>query len=60
MGNASFASRVIKGKRLPGRMGTDRVKTTNLLVVKILADKNLILVSGSVPGAKNSTIILQK
>jgi len=60
MGNASFASRVIKGKRLPGRMGTDRVTVTNLKVVKILSEKNLILVSGSVPGAKNSTIILQK
>lgn len=60
MGNASFASRVIKGKRLPGRMGTDRVKNTNLKVIKIMAEKNLILVSGSVPGAKNSTIILQK
>jgi large subunit ribosomal protein L3 len=60
MGNASFASRVIKGKRLPGRMGGERVKNTNLKVVKILADQNLILVSGSVPGAKNSTIILQK
>jgi len=60
MGNASFASRVIKGKRLPGRMGSDRVKIMNLEVVKIMADKNLILVSGSVPGAKNSTIILQK
>ena len=60
MGNASFASRVIKGKRLAGRMGGDRVKLTNLKVVKILADQNLILISGSVPGAKNSTIILQK
>ena len=60
MGNASFASRVIKGKRLPGRMGTDRVKVTNLKVVKIMAEQNLILVSGSIPGAKNSTIILQK
>lgn len=60
MGNASFAARVIKGKRLAGRMGGDRVKVTNLKVVKILADQNLILVSGSVPGAKNSTIILQK
>ncbi len=60
MGNASFASRVIKGKRLPGRMGTDRVTTMNLEVIKIMADKNLILVSGSVPGAKNSTIILHK
>ncbi len=60
MGNASFASRVIKGKRLPGRMGGDRVKLANLKVVKIMAEQNLILVSGSVPGAKNSTIILQK
>jgi large subunit ribosomal protein L3 len=60
MGNASFASRVIKGKRLPGRMGGERVKLANLKVVKIMADQNLILLSGSVPGAKNSTIILEK
>jgi large subunit ribosomal protein L3 len=60
MGNASFASRVIKGKRLAGRMGGDRVKLMNLKVVKILAEQNLILISGAVPGAKNSTIILQK
>ncbi|HYG04745.1 MAG TPA: 50S ribosomal protein L3 [Chryseosolibacter sp.] len=60
MGNASFASRVIKGKRLGGRMGNDRVKVTNLKVVKILPEQNLIVISGSVPGAKNSTVILQK
>ncbi len=60
MGNASFAARVIKGKRLPGRMGGERVKTVNLKVVKIMPEQNLILISGSVPGAKNSTIILQK
>lgn len=60
MGNASFASRVIKGKRLPGRMGNDRVKLTNLKVVKIMPEQNLIVISGSVPGAKNSTVILQK
>jgi len=60
MGNASFASRVPKGKRLGGRMGTDRVKLTNLKVVKIMADQNIIVISGSVPGAKNSTVILQK
>jgi large subunit ribosomal protein L3 len=60
MGNASFASRVIKGKRLPGRMGGDRVKALNLKIVKIMPEQNLVLVSGSVPGAKNSTIILQK
>ena len=60
MGNASFASRVPKGKRLAGRMGTDRVKLMNLQVVKIMPEQNLIIVSGSVPGAKNSTVILQK
>ena len=60
MGNASFASRVPKGKRLPGRMGNDQVKVMNLKVVKIMAEQNLIVISGSVPGAKNSTVILQK
>ena len=60
MGNASFASRVPKGKRLAGRMGGDRVKITNLRVVKIMPEQNLIILSGSLPGAKNSTVILQK
>jgi large subunit ribosomal protein L3 len=60
MGNASFASRVPKGKRLAGRMGTDRVKVTNLKVVKIMPEQNLIVISGSIPGAKNATVILQK
>jgi large subunit ribosomal protein L3 len=60
MGNASFASRVPKGKRLAGRMGNDRVKLSNLQVVKILPEQNIIVISGSLPGAKNSTVILQK
>jgi large subunit ribosomal protein L3 len=60
MGNASFASRVIKGKRLPGRMGNASVKLMNLQVVKILPEQNLIVISGSIPGAKNATVILQK
>ncbi len=60
MGNASFASRVPKGKRLAGRMGNDRVKVTNLRIVKILPEQNVIVVSGSIPGAKNSTVILVK
>ena len=60
MGNASFASRVPKGKRLAGRMGGDRVKVTNLRVEKIIPEQNLIILSGSLPGAKNSTVILQK
>jgi large subunit ribosomal protein L3 len=41
-------------------MGGDRVKAINLRVVKIMPEQNLILISGSVPGAKNSTLILQK
>jgi large subunit ribosomal protein L3 len=41
-------------------MGNDRVKLANLKVVKIMPDQNVIIVSGSVPGAKNSTVILQK
>ncbi|MBT1686024.1 50S ribosomal protein L3 [Dawidia soli] len=60
MGNASFASRVPKGKRLAGRMGGAQVKLTNLEVIKILPEQNLIVISGSVPGPKNSTVILQK
>jgi large subunit ribosomal protein L3 len=60
MGNASFASRVPKGKRLAGRMGNDRVKLSNLKVVKIVPELNVIVISGSVPGPKNSTVILQK
>jgi large subunit ribosomal protein L3 len=60
MGNASFASRVPKGKRLAGRMGGDRVKVLNLRVVKIMPEQNLIILSGALPGAKNSTVILQK
>lgn len=60
MGNASFASRVVKGKRLAGRMGNDRVKMINLQVIRIMPEQNLILVSGAVPGPKNATIILEK
>jgi large subunit ribosomal protein L3 len=60
MGNASFASRVPKGKKLAGRMGGERVKLSNLRIIKVLPEQNVIVVSGSIPGAKNSTVILQK
>jgi len=60
IGNASFASRVHKGKRMAGRTGNDNVKVLNLQVLKIVPEQNIIVVSGSVPGAKNSTVILQK
>lgn len=60
IGACSFPSRVFKGLRMAGRTGGNRVKVQNLQVLKVYADKNLIVVSGSVPGAKNSYIILEK
>ena len=60
VGGASYPARVFKGMRMAGRTGNDRVKVTNLQVLKIIPEKNLILVSGSVPGPKNGTVILEK
>jgi len=60
LGNSSDASRVMKGMRMAGRMGTDRVKMKGLQVVKIFPDKNYILVSGSVPGHNGSIVYIQK
>jgi len=60
LGNSSDASRVMKGVRMAGRMGTDRVKVKSLKVVKIFAEKNYILVSGSVPGHIGSIVLVQK
>jgi len=60
LGNSSDASRVMKGVRMAGRMGTDRVKTKGLKVVKIFPEQNYILVSGSVPGYNGSIVLIQK
>ena len=60
LGNSSDASRVMKGMRMGGRTGGDRVKMKGLKVVKIFADKNYILVSGSVPGHNGSIVLIQK
>ncbi len=60
IGACSWPSRVFKGMRMAGRMGNNRVKIQNLRVMRVLADRNLILVSGSVPGAKNSFVVLEK
>jgi len=60
IGACSFPSRVFKGLKMAGRTGGDRVKVINLKVLRVIADKNLVLVSGSVPGAKNSYLILEK
>jgi large subunit ribosomal protein L3 len=60
IGNSSDASRVFKGMRMAGRMGTDRVKLKGLKVMKVFPDKNFIVVSGSVPGHNGSIVYIQK
>lgn len=59
-GAGSNPSRVFPGLRMAGRMGGDRVKMDNLRILKVIAEKNLIVVSGSVPGAYGSYVILEK
>ena len=60
IGAASYPARVFKGMRMAGQMGNARVKIENLQVLKILADNNMIVVKGAVPGAKNSYITIEK
>jgi large subunit ribosomal protein L3 len=60
IGAGSDPSRVFKGMRMAGRMGGKRAKVQNLVVLKVDAEKNLLVVKGSVPGAKNSTVIIEK
>ena len=60
LGNSSDASRVMKGMRMAGRLGNDRVKMKGLKVVKIFPEKNYILISGSVPGHNGSIVYIQK
>jgi len=60
LGNSSDASRVMKGMKMGGRMGNDRVKLKGLKVVKIFPEKNYILISGSVPGHNGSIVLIQK
>jgi large subunit ribosomal protein L3 len=58
IGASAYPSRVIKGKRLPGRMGGERVTVKNLDVIGIDAEQNLLWVRGSVPGAPNGTVLI--
>ncbi len=60
IGGSSYPARVFKGMRMAGQMGNDRVKMKGLKVVKIFAEKNYILVSGSVPGHNGSIVLIQK
>jgi len=60
IGSSAFPSRVFKGMRCPGHMGSDRITAKNLKVVRIDKDKNLLMVRGAVPGAVGSAVMLRK
>ena len=59
MGASSWPSRVFPGMRMAGHMGAERVKVFNLEVLKVIPENNLLVIKGSVPGAKGSYIILE-
>jgi large subunit ribosomal protein L3 len=60
IGAASYPARVFKGMRMAGRTGGKRVKVENLKVIKVIPENNLLLVKGSLPGAKGSYLIIEK
>jgi large subunit ribosomal protein L3 len=60
IGACSTPARVFKGMRMGGRMGGDRVTMQNLQVLKVIPENNLLLVKGSIPGAKGSYVIIEK
>jgi large subunit ribosomal protein L3 len=60
IGASSFPSRVVKGMRMAGHMGADRVTVRNLRVLKVDADNNLLLVEGAVPGGPNAVVVIRK
>ena len=60
IGAASYPARVFKGMKMAGQMGNERVKVHNLQVLKVLKEKNVIVVKGSIPGPKGSYVILEK
>jgi large subunit ribosomal protein L3 len=60
VGASSYPSRVFKGMRMAGRMGGDNVTVQNLRVLKVVGEKNLLVIKGCVPGHKNSYVIIQK
>lgn len=60
IGAASYPARVFKGMRMGGQMGNERVKAINLKVIKVLPEQNLLVVKGSIPGAKGSYVYVQR
>jgi large subunit ribosomal protein L3 len=60
IGASSYPSRVVKGMRMAGHMGSDRVTVRNLKVLRVDAENNLLLVEGAVPGGPNSFVVIRK
>lgn len=60
IGAASWPARVFKGMKMAGRTGGDTIKIENLQILKVLTEKNIVVVSGSIPGAKGSYVIIEK
>ena len=60
IGAASYPAKVVKGMKMGGRMGNDRVTVKNLKVIKILEEKNLLLIKGAIPGHKGSIVVIEK
>ena len=60
IGAASYPARVFKGMRMAGQTGNEKVKVQNLRVIKVVPEKNLLVVKGCVPGHKNAYVIIQK
>jgi len=60
IGAASYPARVFKGMRMAGRMGGKNVTVQNLRVLKVVTEKNLLVVKGAIPGHKNAYVIIQK
>ncbi len=60
IGAASDPARVFKGMRMAGQMGNERVTTTNLKIVKIIVEENLMFIKGSIPGHNGATVLVKK
>ena len=60
IGASAYPSRVVKGKKLPGRLGDDKVTVRNLIVVRADKENNLLVVKGSIPGANGGYLLIKK
>lgn len=60
IGHCARPNKIFKGKKMAGQMGVDRVTVKNLSIVEVIADQNLLLIKGAVPGAKNGILRIRK